>query len=145
MTITGVTTTPLSIIDTKGGAVLHAIKRSDSGFSGFGEAYFSTIEPNAIKGWKRHKEMVLNLIVPIGSVRFILYDDRKNQINKFQEVVLSLNGGYARLTVPPMIWVGFQGLDIHPSIVLNIASIEHSSEEIDQKELDEIKFNWSKD
>ena len=118
MTITGVTTTPLSIIDTKGGAVLHAIKRSDYGFSGFGEAYFSTIEHNAIKGWKRHKEMVLNLIVPIGSVRFILYDDRKNQINKFQEVVLSLKGGYSRLTVPPMIWVGFQGLDIHPSIVL---------------------------
>jgi len=144
MTITGVTTTPLSIIDTKGGAVLHAIKRSDYGFSGFGEAYFSTIEHNAIKGWKRHKEMVLNLIVPIGSVRFILHDDRKNQINKFQEVVLSLKSGYARLTVPPMIWVGFQGLDKHPSIVLNIASIEHSSEEIDQKELDEIKFNWRK-
>ena len=144
MSITEVTTTPLSIIDTKGGAVLHAIKRSDYGFSGFGEAYFSTIEHNAIKGWKRHKKMVLNLIVPIGSVRFILYDDRNNQINKFQEVVLSLKSGYARLTVPPMIWVGFQGLDIHPSIVLNIASIEHSSEEIDQKELDEIKFNWSK-
>ena len=144
MSITEVTTTPLSIIDTKGGAVLHAIKRSDYGFAGFGEAYFSTIEHNAIKGWKRHKEMVLNLIVPIGSVRFILHDDRKNQINKFQEVVLSLKSGYARLTVPPMIWVGFQGLDKHPSIVLNIASIEHSSEEIDQKELDEIKFNWRK-
>ena len=144
MTITEVTTTPLSIIDTKGGAVLHAIKRSDYGFSGFGEAYFSTIEHNAIKGWKRHKEMVLNLVVPIGSVRFVLYDDRNNQINKFQEVVLSLKNGYARLTVPPMIWVGFQGLDIDTSIVLNIASIEHSSEEIDQKKLDEIKFNWSK-
>jgi dTDP-4-dehydrorhamnose 3,5-epimerase len=144
MSITEVTTTPLSIIDTKGGAVLHAIKRSDCGFAGFGEAYFSTIEHNAIKGWKRHKKMVLNLIVPIGSVRFILYDDRKNQNKKFQEVVLSLKSGYDRLTVPPMIWVGFQGLDIHSSIVLNIASIEHSLEEVDQKELDEIKFNWSK-
>ena len=134
----------LDIIETPGGSVLHAMKNSSRGFVGFGEAYFSTIEHNAIKGWKRHKEMVLNLIVPIGSVRFILYDDRKNQINKFQEVVLSLKSGYARLTVPPMIWVGFQGLDKHPSIVLNIASIEHSSEEIDQKELDEIKFNWRK-
>ena len=85
MAINGVTTTPLSIIDTKGGAVLHAIKSSDYGYSGFGEAYFSTIEYNAIKGWKRHKEMVLNLIVPIGSVRFILYDDRKNQINQFYD------------------------------------------------------------
>ena len=144
MAINGVTTTPLLIIDTKGGAVLHAIKRSDYGFSGFGEAYFSTIEHNAIKGWKRHKEMVLNLIVPIGSVRFILYDDRKNQINQFQEVVLSLTGEYARLTVPPLIWVGFQGIDQQSSLVLNIANIEHSPEEIERKGLDEIKFNWSK-
>lgn len=144
MTITGVSSTPLSIIDTKGGAVLHAIKSSDNGFSGFGEAYFSTIEHNAIKGWKRHKEMVLNLIVPIGSVRFVLYDDRRNQLNQFQEIVLSLTGEYARLTVPPMVWVGFQGLDYQSSLVLNIASIEHSPEEIERKELDEIKFNWSK-
>ena len=144
MAINGVTTTPLSIIDTKGGAVLHAIKMSDHGFSGFGEAYFSTIENNAIKGWKRHKEMVLNLIVPIGSVRFILYDDRKNQINQFQEVVLSVTGEYARLTVPPLIWVGFQGLDQKSSLVLNIANIEHSPAEIERKGLDEIKFNWSK-
>ena len=137
-------TKPLKIIKLPLGNVMHGLKRNEIKSWRFGEAYFSTIEHNAIKGWKRHKEMVLNLIVPIGSVRFILYDDRKNQINKFQEVVLSLKGGYNRLTVPPMIWVGFQGLDIHPSIVLNIASIEHSSEEIDQKELDEIKFNWSK-
>jgi len=144
MAINGVTTTPLSIIDTKGGEVLHAIKRSDYGFSGFGEAYFSTIEHNAIKGWKRHKEMVLNLVVPIGSVRFILYDDRKDQLSQFQEVVLSLTSEYARLTVPPMIWVGFQGLDQQSSLVLNIANIEHSQEEIERKGLDEIKFNWGK-
>ena len=43
-----------------------------------------------------------------------------------------------------MIWVGFQGLDEDMSILLNIANIEHSPEEIDQKELDEINFDWSK-
>ena len=146
MAINGVTTTPLSIIDTKGGDVFHAMKTSDQGYSGFGEAYFSTIEPKAIKGWKRHTQMVLNLVVPIGSVRFILYDDRENQdhINQFQEVILSIADGYARLTVPPMIWVGFQGLGQQASLVLNIANIEHSPEEIDRKELEEIKFNWSK-
>ena len=146
MAIDGVKTTPLSIIDTKGGDVLHAMKMSDHGYSGFGEAYFSTIEPQAIKGWKRHTQMVLNLVVPIGSVRFILYDARENQdnINQFQEVILSIADDYARLTVPPMIWVGFQGLGRQTSLVLNIANIEHSPEEIERKELDEIKFNWSK-
>jgi dTDP-4-dehydrorhamnose 3,5-epimerase len=145
MAINGVTTTPLSIIDTDGGDVLHAMKASDNGCSGFGEAYFSTIEPNAIKGWKRHSRMVLNLIVPIGSVRFILYDDRKSRdkIDQFHEVVLSRVNNYVRLTIPPLIWVGFQGLGNQSSLVLNIANIEHSSEEVQRKELDDIKFNWS--
>lgn len=146
MAINGVNITPLSIIDTKGGDVLHAMKMSDHGYSGFGEAYFSTIEPQAIKGWKRHKLMVLNLVVPVGTVRFILFDDRDNQdnVNRFQEVTLSIENGYSRLTIPPMIWVGFQGLGLQTSLVLNIANIEHSPEEVERKELAEIKFNWSK-
>ncbi len=146
MSINGVKTTPLSIIDTKGGNVLHAMKISDQGYTGFGEAYFSTIEPKAIKGWKRHTQMVLNLVVPVGSVRFVLFDDRENQgdINQFQEIILSISDCYARLTIPPMIWVGFQGLGQQTSLVLNIANIEHLPEEVEQKELAEIKFNWSK-
>ena len=145
MAINGVNITPLSIIDTKGGDVLHAMKISDHGYSGFGEAYFSTIEPDAIKGWKRHKQMVLNLVVPVGTVRFILFDDRDNQdnVNHFQEVTLSVENGYSRLTIPPMIWVGFQGLGLQTSLVLNLANIEHSPEEVERKELAEIKFNWS--
>ena len=142
--IDGVIVTPLKIFTLEKGDVFHGIKASDNGYFGFGEAYFSTVKRDEIKGWKKHKEMVLNLIVPIGSVRFILYDDRKNQINQFQEIVLSFTGEYARLTVPPMVWVAFQGLDHQSSLVLNIASIEHSPEEIERKELDEIKFNWSK-
>ena len=39
MSINGVKTTPLSIIDTKGGNVLHAMKISDQGYTGFGEGY----------------------------------------------------------------------------------------------------------
>ena len=145
MAINGVNITPLSIIDTKGGDVLHAMKMSDHGYSGFGEAYFSTIEPQAIKGWKRHKQMVLNLVVPVGTVRFILFDDRDNQdnVNQFQEVTLSIEDGYSRLTIPPMIWVGFQGLGLQTSLVLNLANIEHSPEEVERKELAKIKFNWS--
>jgi len=146
MAIDGVRITPLSIIDTQGGAIFHAMKASDQGYSGFGEAYFSSIEPKFIKGWNRHTEMVLNLVVPIGSVRFILYDDRENQdnINQFQEVILSMEDGFSRLTIPPMIWLGFEGLAKETSLVLNIANIEHSPEEIERKELDEINFNWNK-
>ena len=49
MEINEIKTTLFSIIETEGGEVLHAMKKSDQGFSGFGEAYFSSINPGAIK------------------------------------------------------------------------------------------------
>ena len=90
--------------------------------------------------------MVLNLVVPVGEVRFVLYDDRQasKSYGSIQEITLSKNNNYARLTVPPMIWMGFQGMDLGVSMLLNIANIEHSPSEVDRKELSEIDFNWSK-
>jgi len=48
--IDGVELTPLKIIEVKDGNVLHALKKSDIGFEGFGEAYFSNVESGQIKG-----------------------------------------------------------------------------------------------
>ena len=76
--INGVKLSPIKQIVVPGGNVFHAMKNSDEGYNGFGEAYFSNIEPKAIKAWKRHKEMTLNLIVSIGTIRFVIYDDRKD-------------------------------------------------------------------
>jgi len=141
--IDGLFLTPLKIISVPGGDVLHGMKCSDPGYSGFGEAYFSMVETGSVKAWKRHRQMVLNLVVPIGKVRFIFYDDRLNSesIGKYHEVILSKEN-YNRLTVPPMVWMGFQGIDTNASMLLNVASIEHTSDEADRKEINEIKFNW---
>ena len=141
--IEGVIVSPLKVIDVKGGNVLHAIKASDSEYKGFGEAYFSMIEKGIIKGWKRHKEMTLNIIVPVGAIRFVLFDSRDNSVTagKYFEVDLSLKY-YNRLTIPPMVWMGFQGLEEGFSMLLNIANIPHSQSEVEQKELDEIYFDW---
>ena len=135
--------TPLDIIETPGGNVMHAMKEIDTGFFGFGEAYFSEIKPGSIKAWKRHREMTLNLIVPLGEVKFVLFDDRKGSNNRFQEVIISKEN-YCRLTVPPMIWVGFKGLSSFKSILLNIASIPHNPKEVDKKEIDKIEFDWNR-
>ena len=143
MNIEGLLITPTKIISTIGGDVFHAMKKSDLGYAGFGEAYFSTIEPNAIKAWKCHREMVLNILVPIGEVKFILYDDRpKSKTNgNFLEVVLSQKN-YQRLTVPPMIWMGFQGMSNDVSMLFNLASIVHNPNEVKSKTLHEINYSW---
>ena len=143
--IEGVILSPLTIVETTGGDVLHGIKSTEHGYAGFGEAYFSRVESGAIKGWKRHHSMVLNLIVPIGAIRFVIYDDRVGSLSmkKYQVVTLSERDNYCRLTIPPMVWLGFQGIT-NKNILLNIANIEHSPDEIDRKDLEEIEFNWER-
>ena len=134
--------TPLTIIDVPGGNVLHAIKKTDDGYKGFGEAYFSQIKLNVIKAWKRHERMTLNIVVPIGKIRFVMFDDRDLANTQLQELVIS-DKNYCRLTIPPKIWVGFQGLSKDDSVILNVANIEHDSSESDQVVVDNIEYDWS--
>jgi len=135
--------TPLNIINTPGGDVMHGMKETDDSFCGFSEAYFSEIDFNAIKAWKRHKGMTLNLVVPVGEIKFILFDDREETSHQFQKIIISRDN-YCRLTVPPMVWVGFQGLSESGSMLLNIANMMHNSEEVERKDIEEIEFNWGK-
>lgn len=141
--IDGVELTSLKVIDVAGGDVLHAMKINDKGYEGFGEAYFSLIERGIIKCWKLHKEMTLNLVVPIGAIRFVIFDNRKDSSTYgcFQEVTLSREN-YMRLTVPPMLWLGFQGLSEKDSLLLNIANIRHNPNEMISKKINEINFDW---
>ena len=130
--------TPLKKISTYGGDVLHGLKKSDSSFKDFGEAYFSIIESGAIKAWKRHLRMTLNLIVPVGNVRFVFIGES----NDTHEFNIGENN-YARVTVPPNIWFGFQGLSKGSSLVLNISDIEHDPNEVQRKKVSDINYDWN--
>jgi len=139
ISLDGILITELKRIPTIGGDVLHALKNSDSGFCGFGEAYFSWVEPGAIKAWKRHRRITLNLIVPVGQVRFVFYDA---DTGCFREELLGENR-YMRLNVPPGIWFGFQGKAPVPCLLLNLADFPHDPEELERKPLEEIPYSWN--
>jgi dTDP-4-dehydrorhamnose 3,5-epimerase len=131
--------TPLARITATGGDVMHAIKQCEKGYAGFGEAYFSWIESGAVKAWKRHQRMTMNLVVPVGLVRFVF---RLGNDNVFRSETIG-TGNYMRLTVPPGTWFGFQGLAAPQSLVLNIASIPHDPEEVERRALAEFEYDWS--
>ena len=131
--------TPLKRIKVLGGDVLHALKSNDEGFLGFGEAYFSLIDYLEIKAWKRHLNMTLNLVVPIGSVKFVFIDDQ----GSFREEVAG-EENYKRITVPPKIWFGFCGLAEPRSLLMNISDIIHDQEEVERMNLDSINYKWDK-
>lgn len=133
----GVILTPLKQIHHPKGDVFHAMKKSDDGYNGFGEAYFSSVNKDAIKGWKKHKEMVLNLVVPTGAIEFIVFDEKKEE---FFSIILSQNN-YQRLTISAGLWMAFRGIE-ESNMLLNLASMEHDPAEAIQKEIEEISYEW---
>jgi dTDP-4-dehydrorhamnose 3,5-epimerase len=144
ITIEGVLLTPLKQIHHPKGDVFHGMKKSDSGFAGFGEAYFSTINFEDIKPWKKHLEMTLNFVVPIGKIRFVMFDDRYNSPtkNNFFDVVIGVDN-YQRITIPPGVWVAFSGVGSEYNLLLNLANLEHDPAEVVRKEnLSEIVYHW---
>ena len=139
MSLDDILITPLARIETAGGDVLHAMKQNDAGYTGFGEAYFSWANAGAIKAWKRHMRMTMNVIVPAGKVRFVFCLDAADDF-RVEEIGVDR---YVRITVPPGIWFGFQGLAEQQSLVLNIANISHDPKEIQRLTLSEIKYEWN--
>ena len=138
----GVELNKLKSIPTDGGYVLHALKKNEKSYRGFGEAYFSVINYGIIRGWKKHREMTLNLVVPVGKIKFVIIDDRKFSDHiKPLEFILS-NSDYSRLTVPPGFWMAFQGMSQGENILLNLSDIVHDPAESDHKDIKEFSYDW---
>jgi len=131
----GVNLTPLKIINNKKGDILHVMKKNETNFSGFGEAYFSLIHQNVIKGWKRHFEMTLNIVVVSGEIEFVIY----NGVDFFNINLSRKN--FQRLTVKPKLWFAFRGIG-NNNILLNIGDIEHDPVESENRTLDSFNYNW---
>lgn len=144
--IEGVSLHPLKQISVAKGDLWHAFKATDEGFVGFGEAYFTQIESHEVKGWKRHNRYVLNLVVVSGAVKFVIYDDRKNSptCGQFQEIILTPNGNYQRLTVAPGLWMAFAGADPErTSMLMDLIPEVHDPLEGDRVDLSEIPYNFN--
>ena len=133
----GVTLTPLKRIHNPKGDIFHAMKRSDAGFDEFGEAYFSTVHKGDIKGWKKHTKMTLNIVVPIGEIEFVIYNE---DTKDFFSLKLS-NNNYQRMTIKPNLWMAFRGIAKN-NMLLNLASLEHDPSESIDCDLEKIKYEW---
>ena len=131
--------TSLKRIPSPRGAVLRAMRASDPGYEGFGEAYFSQVLPGCIKGWKRHRRMTLNLVVAAGAIRFVLHDGVD-----FQSMVLSPESSetHKRLTVGPGLWMAFRGEGDSVSTLLNIANIPHDPDEAENRDVEAFSWQW---
>lgn len=138
--IEGLIVTELKKFSNEKGSIYHGIRKSDQGYSGFEEIYFSFIKTDAIKAWKMHKKMTLNLVVPIGEVRFNFIELSDNEVKNRFEITIG-KSNYSRITVPPSIIFGFKGISKDINIVTNISNLTHDDEECITFNAESFQFN----
>ena len=144
--IDGVTITPLRQIHDERGKVMHMLRSTDPHFREFGEIYFSCVYSGVVKAWHVHDRMVLNYAVPVGKIKFVLYDDREGSPTRgeVQEIFMGPDH-YCLVTVPPLVWNGFKGVGGEMAVVANCASIPHDPAEIRRLAPDDPSspYDWS--
>ena len=144
--IEGVKIIPLKRICDERGTIMHMLRNDDAHFEQFGEIYFSTVYPGAIKGWHIHHLMTLNYAVVTGSIKLVLYDARPDSKSHGELMELFLGDqNYSLVTVPPMVWNGFKGIGTIQAVVANCSSIPHSKEEIERLDPFDpsIPYDWA--
>jgi dTDP-4-dehydrorhamnose 3,5-epimerase len=144
--IAGVAVKPLRRIPDERGCVMHMLRADDPEFERFGEIYFSTVRPGAIKAWHQHVEMTLNYAVVTGMIKLVLFDDREGSATRgeIQELFVG-EENYCLVKIPPLVWNGFKGIGGGTAILANCATIPHRTDEI--RRLDplggRIPYDWS--
>lgn len=133
------TKTELKIVPTDGGNVLHGYLKNNPDKIDIHEVYFSTINKDQIRGWKMHKKMTVNLMVPIGKVKIHIVQESKDsfEYHRYEEILSQ--SPYFRLSISPGIWFAFEGISISESLICNIADLPHDPEEVLRKDFSFFK------
>ena len=139
-TISGLTVTPLREIADARGVVLHMLRADAPDFQSFGECYFSEVNSGVLKAWKRHRRQTQNIAVPVGRVRFVIYDGRESSPTQGRLDVVELGrpDAYVRLRIPPLLWYGFTSIGNGPSLVANCADMLHDPAESEHLPAEEL-------
>jgi dTDP-4-dehydrorhamnose 3,5-epimerase len=144
--IQGVKITKLKQIVDERGAVMHFLKGNWDNFKGFGEVYFSKVNGGIIKGWKLHLKAYQNICVPIGQIKFILFDNRQDSetYGRINEFLLDESSNYHLLSFPPNLWYSFKSINSDYSVLANVSSEIHDPSESLHMPLDNdiIKYQW---
>jgi dTDP-4-dehydrorhamnose 3,5-epimerase len=141
--ISGVEEFSLKRFFDKRGAVFRVMRSDDDFYDEFGEVYCSYVKPKAVKAWHLHKEMVLNYAVPTGTILLVLFDTRKDSPTRFtkQTFQIGVACSHSLIRIPPGIWNGFCSISkTRGALVVNVASMPHSPEEIVRKPPDKLKY-----
>lgn len=144
--IAGAPLLPLREIPVSGGVVLHMLRSDSPLYLGFGEAYFSEVQPGVVRAWKKHREQTQHIAVPVGLLRMALYDPRQDSptFGRVAVHIMGRPGRYALLRIPPGVWYGFAAAGEAVALIANCTDLPHVPEETDRLPPDTnlIPYQW---
>lgn len=96
-------------------------------------AYLVTVRPGRVKGWALHQKQIDRYFFALGSVKLVLYDDRKTSptykmVNElyFSEINRAL------VSVPPGIYHAVENVGLTDALSFNIPSEPYNYEDPDK-------------
>jgi dTDP-4-dehydrorhamnose 3,5-epimerase len=128
------------------GTLLHMLRNDDPTFTTFGECYFSEVLPGAVKAWKLHREQTQHFCVPVGRIKLVIYDNRKDSVSNGNVQLINLGrpDSYFRIMIPPGLWYGFTCISKIPALLVNCADIPHNPQESEVRMIDDVSipYKW---
>lgn len=143
--IEGVIVTPLKQFCDERGKVMHMLRADADHFEQFGEVYFATAYPGAIKGWHDHTEQVQNYAVIQGMIKLVMYDNRKDSstYKEIQEFFIG-EDNYCLVRIPTGIINGWKCIGTETAMVANCATQPFKDGEMLRYDPfgDKVPYNW---
>jgi dTDP-4-dehydrorhamnose 3,5-epimerase len=143
--IDGVQIIPLRKHQDERGDLMHMLRSSDPHFRAFGEIYFSTVKPGAVKAWHLLHDTYRHYAVPVGTAKVVLFDDRAGSpsFGEVQEIVLGENS-YSLLVIPPEVWSGFAAVGGATALIADCATAPHDPARALRKDAGDpsIPYQW---
>jgi dTDP-4-dehydrorhamnose 3,5-epimerase len=121
--IDGVAVRRAKVLCDERGRLGEIMRADDPWFEKFGQIYFTTTYPHVVKAWHFHKRQTDHFYVLKGTVKIVLYDDRKESVTcgVVNEVYLGEQSP-GLLRIPPGVQHGWMCVGQVEAYVVNLVS-----------------------
>jgi dTDP-4-dehydrorhamnose 3,5-epimerase len=145
--IEGVVTKKLKVIPDERGWLMEILRNDDDLFKKFGQVYLTTAYPDVVKAWHMHKIQTDNFTCVYGTMKVVLYDDRKNSKTKGEINEFSIGEKNPMLiSVPPYVYHGFKAIGTKTAYFLSVPTEPYNYKKPDEYRLppdtDKIPYDW---
>lgn len=145
--IQGLEISSLKVMADNRGKVMKMVDVKVPLFEKFGEIYFSFVNAGVIKGWKKHLRAVQLFAVPVGMIKFVVYDDRPESPTRgqFEEIEVG-ESNYRLIKMPSGVWYSWQATSAFPAMIASLTSEPHDPAEAVAAEVNNnnlIPYQWT--